>query len=72
MVASTGLEIGNTIRKKMVHWDAPSIWADSMTASGIVVRKKVRAMVTLKLDTASGRISAQMVSVRFSTWVFMT
>ena len=65
MVASTGLDTGSTILKKIVHCDAPSMTADSITESGMVERKNVRVMMTLKLETASGRISAQMVSVSF-------
>ena len=43
-----------------------------MMPSGMVVRKKVRAMVTLKLLTIRGRIRIHMVSNRCRTWVLMT
>ena len=64
--------MGSTILKNTVHWDAPSIFADSMMESGTVVRKKVRAMVTLKLDTARGRISTHRLSRRPRIWVLTT
>ena len=43
-----------------------------MMESGIVVRKKVLAMVTLKEDTHRGRIKIHMVSRRCSIWVLTT
>ena len=43
-----------------------------MMESGIVVRKKVREMVTLKLETASGKISTHMVSPKWRNWVVTT
>ena len=54
MVASTGLEMGNTILANTVIWVAPSILADSMMESGMVVRKKVREIVTLNEETHKG------------------
>ncbi|CDB31239.1 unknown [Firmicutes bacterium CAG:137] len=68
MVASTGLEMGNTILANTVIWVAPSILADSMMESGMVVRKKVREIVTLNEETHKGRIRAHRVLDMCSTW----
>ncbi|MNN65103.1 hypothetical protein D3C81_1805830 [compost metagenome] len=58
----TGKEIGKMIEKKMRNWPAPSISADSINPSGIVLLKKVLQIMTLNEETASGRISDQTVS----------
>ena len=63
-MANTGLEMGTTMRAKMVSCEAPSILADSMMESGMVWRKKVLLMVTFQLETASGSTRHHSVSFR--------
>ena len=56
----------------MRSWLAPSIFADSIMLSGIVERKNVLQTMMLNDDTASGRISAQMVFFKPNTFAFTT
>ena len=72
MVAITGLDIGSTILLNMPSCVAPSIFADSITESGIVVLKNVLHIIILNDDTASGSISAKSVSLKFKSLSFTT
>ena len=61
IVAIAGSDIGKTIFKKSVHSDAPSIFADSTTASGTVVLKNVLRIIIWNELTHIGSINAHIV-----------
>ena len=69
IVASPGSAMGMTIWKKSLHSDAPSIFADSTTASGMLVLKNVLSTMMLKEFRHRGKISAQRESLSISTFV---
>jgi hypothetical protein len=72
MVAKTGLDMGTTILEKILSCVAPSILADSIMESGIVDLKNVLQITTLKEETKSGRISAQIESLKPKRFVLIT
>ncbi|MNW17596.1 hypothetical protein D3C71_2168290 [compost metagenome] len=69
MVANTGRDSGNTIRKNVRSSPAPSIVEASISAGGTLIWKYVFIISTLNGDSSIGTTSAQMEFLRSSTWV---
>ena len=62
MVASSALDKGITMAKRIRTWPAPSMVADSLKEAGISL-KKFTNMITFHAEMAPGRIIAQRVSI---------
>ena len=72
IVAISGFDSGRAIFPKIWNWVAPSICADSMMDSGMLVLKNVLQITTLNEETQSGRISAQILFFRLRNCVLTT
>jgi hypothetical protein len=68
IVAIPGSDSGSTTLNKMVYSFAPSIFADSISAEGIDVEKKVLRITTYHEFITLGTISAHIVLLSFKTF----
>src|SRR5699024_7142655 len=63
ITAIIGAESGKIILKNNLKLEQPSIFADSSSSWGIVLRENTRAITIFQIAAARGKTSAQIVSI---------